>query len=96
MLTALLLEYVSHWNTELVYLLFLITFLTVGAVFVVSGQADNVIIAYEGYGFKITVRVLDTLLAVLAVAFLVFIWAQYRRESLENYLREILRRRYKE
>jgi len=39
---------------------------------------------------------MDLLLVVLALAFLVFLWAQYRRERLEGYLREILRRRYKE
>jgi len=90
------LEYVSHWNTELVYLLFLITFLMVGAVFVVNDHVSNTILEYSGHGIKFTVRILDLLLVILAMAFLVFLWAQYKREVLEEYLREILRRRYKE
>jgi len=68
----------------------------VGAVFAVSGQVNSPLFEYSGHGIKLTVRILDILLFVLAIAFLVFIWAQYRREILEGYLREILRRRYKE
>ena len=64
--------------------------------FAVSGQESHPIISYEGHGIRFTVRVMDLLLVVLALAFLVFLWAQYRRERLEGYLREILRRRYKE
>lgn len=89
-------EYINHWNTEIVYLLFLTTFLVVGAAFVVSGYAENVIMEYSGFGLTIVIRVLDVLLGMLATTFFVFVWAQYRREILEGYLREMLRRRYKE
>lgn len=68
----------------------------VGAVFAVSGQDSYPIIMYEGHGISFTIHVMDVILLVLALAFFVFVWAQHRREALENYLREMLRRRYKE
>jgi len=82
----------AHWNTELVYLLFLITFLMIAAVFSVSGQDSYVLFTFLGKD----ITVFDILMVTLIIAFLVFVWAQYRRERLEAYLREMLRRRYKE
>ncbi len=82
----------AHWNTELVYLLFLITFLMIAAVFSVSGQESYVL--FTVFGKDITV--FDVLITVLVAAFAIFVWAQYRRERLEQYLREMLRMRYKE
>ncbi len=82
----------AHWNTELVYLLFLITFLVIAAVFTVSGQETYVILTVLGRD----ITVFDVLIVTLILAFLIFVWAQYRREKLEEYLREMLRRRYKE
>jgi len=82
----------AHWNTELVYLLFLITFLVIAAVFAVSGQETYVILTVLGRD----ITVFDVLIVTLILAFLIFVWAQYRREKLEEYLREMLRRRYKE
>ncbi len=86
------LEYIAHWNTELVYLLFLITFLMIIAVFSVTGKDSAVLISFAG----IKVTAYHILITTLVLAFLIFVWAQYRRERLEEYLREMLRRRYKE
>lgn len=45
---------------------------------------------------NVEILLLHVMLAILVLAFLVFVWAQYRREQLEQYIREILRRRYKD
>jgi len=90
---ALVIRYMAHWSTELTHILFFVTTILFLGILEVGHMDGTVIFSYHEHGIEFNVTIYHLLLATIAIMLVAIGWMEYKREQLEEIIRELLEKR---